>query len=648
MNKSAALLLFLSTLTQGQLIITELMSSSSHVSTSNNGDWFEVTNTGASSVNMNGLGFADSLTLTDRSFFPNYSLAAGASLIVLREASATAFRQTWQIPATLRIFVRTEFTPDISGLSSAGETLYLFDQSGSVTDQFEFGQATSGRSFARLQDGGLIPGGVSTNGAFGARESLETPADTASPGTVAAPAPPLPPEFLGEQRGLSVVAGTDLAIFDSPIQVSDPNSSDTLTLTVISQPTWLTVGAISNGGATLSGTPTDADAGEAILTVELSDGVAETSNTQESYRIYVNPTTSPIILNEFNAVDDDEFLGGVPAAGETASTDSFFGRVLGNGGDWVEFVITGDGGPSLVNASGWQIEIGSVEAGIFSPSSTATLNEAPFWKDLPSGTILTFSAEPTNLSRTDNLSTQGFASANISYADTDLIETTGSSLAITPFNTAIRILDKDGQTLFGPAGEGIGGLTGIGDTEILELEDDPTALINGLSVEGGGLDGYDPGSSSSTFGAPNLFADTPASPDRAQDFSAFIATPFERWVQSFGIAAPSALTDTDADGILDFAEFLFGGDPTNPNSKPYVGIEAETTSISFDVRLGASPAGQEPVVTRSPDLQTWLTTELLLTSDTPSPIGSAYRRRSYQYTGTEQQMFFQAFSAPNP
>lgn len=642
-----ALFLSLTALTQGQLIITEIMSSSSHELTTKNGDWFEVTNTGASAVNMSGIGFSDSLAVVDRSFFPSFTLPAGDSLIVLREADATDFRQTWQIPAGVRIFVRTEFTPEVSGLSSLGETLYLFGLNGAITDQFEFGPATTGRSFARFLDGGLIPGGVSTNGVYGARESLETPADTASPGTVAAPAPPLPPEFLGPQ-GVSMNADTDLAIQDFSIQVSDPNASDTLTLSVVSKPAWLSVGALVNGAAPLSGTATAADAGEAILVLELSDGVPETSNVQATYHIYVNPTSSPIVLNEFNAVDDDKFLGGIPAAGEPASTDSFFGRVLGNGGEWVEFVVTGDGGPSLVDASGWQIEIGSVEAGVFTPLSTAILNEAPFWKDLPSGTILTLSAEPTDTSRVDNLTTLGFASANISYGDSDYMETTGASFAITPSNTALRILDRNDRTIFGPAGEGIGGLAGIGDTEILELEDDPAPTITGLSVEGGGLDGYDPGSSSSTFGAPNLFADTPTSPDRAQDFSAFVATPFERWVQSFKIPSPSTQTDADADGFSDFEEFLFGGDPTDPNSIPNVCIAPETGIISFDIRLGTSPAGQEPVAERSSDLQSWFTTELTMVSDTPSPIGSAYRHRSYHYTGSEPRVFLRAFSAPNP
>ena len=51
--------------------------------------------------------------------------------------------------------------------------------------------------------------------------------------------------------------------------------------------------------------------------------------------------------------------------------------------------------------------------------------------------------------------------------------------------------------MFGPAGEGAGGVTGVSSTEIGELEQDPTSQITPLSL-------YDDGSSS-TFGSPNGF-----------------------------------------------------------------------------------------------------------------------------------------------
>jgi len=640
------------TLLQAELLITEVMSSSRHIQTTINGDWFELTNTGDSSINLSGYGFADSLLAIDRSIFASASLGAGESLIVLREreiTSASTFRNTWGLPPSFPIFLRSQFTPEPGGLSSLGETLYLFNPSGVQIDAFEFGPASAGQSFARLQDGGLIPGGISTAGNFGAQTSMEVPADVASPGFVAEPASPLPPEFQGEP-GVSVLVGTNISGQNFSLMVTDPNPEDTLTLTVMSKPDWLTVSALSNGSATLSGMPAAQDAGEATLTIELSDGVAETSNTTRIYRINVIPASSPIILNEYNAVDPDEFLDGVAEPGTAGAMDSFFGRILGNGGEWVEFVITGDGGPSLVDLSGATIELGSMEDGVFLQNNSRTLTTHPLWRDLPSGTILTFSDEETNLNRGGDLTADGYQSVNIQYEDLEFMEGTAQpAFDITPNNTAFRIRNRDGFVVFGPAGEGVGGLSGIGDTEILELEDDPSPTVTGLSVEGGGLDGYDPSSSSSTFGAPNLFATGPDLPDRAQNFSAFIGTRFERWLRSFGLplnTEPNA--DSDGDGRSNQAEFLFGGDPTNSNSFPVTGLNPETGDLTFDIRANA---GQFPTprAERGSDLINWTTEEFseVLEANIVSPIGAAFDRRSFRYEGSEPRMFFRVIS-PEP
>ena len=44
---------------------------------------------------------------------------------------------------------------------------------------------------------------------------------------------------------------------------------------------------------------------------------------------------SPLILNEYNAVTPTKLL-------KNLGTDSFWGRIPGNGGDWFELVVTGD------------------------------------------------------------------------------------------------------------------------------------------------------------------------------------------------------------------------------------------------------------------------------------------------------------------
>ena len=56
---------------------------------------------------------------------------------------------------------------------------------------------------------------------------------------------------------------------------------------------------------------------------------------------------APLIMNEFNAVGAGEYLNGgtelVDGDGNSTNppSDSFFGRIAGNGGDWIELVVVG-------------------------------------------------------------------------------------------------------------------------------------------------------------------------------------------------------------------------------------------------------------------------------------------------------------------
>ena len=52
-----------------------------------------------------------------------------------------------------------------------------------------------------------------------------------------------------------------------------------------------------------------------------------------------------IILNEYNAVGNADFLNGGDAAADEdggRASDCYFGRVQGNGGDWFELVVITD------------------------------------------------------------------------------------------------------------------------------------------------------------------------------------------------------------------------------------------------------------------------------------------------------------------
>ncbi|MBA2320329.1 MAG: CotH kinase family protein, partial [Deltaproteobacteria bacterium] len=85
---------------------------------------------------------------------------------------------------------------------------------------------------------------------------------------------------------------------------------------------------------------------------------------------------SPAILNEWNAAEPDALL----ADGDTA-----LGRLAGNGGDWIELVVTEDG----TDLRGWRI---TMEDRI-GPAGEISLSDDPLLADLRAGTLLTIAED---------------------------------------------------------------------------------------------------------------------------------------------------------------------------------------------------------------------------------------------------------------
>lgn len=162
-------------------------------------DWFELTNFGSSSVNLNGYYWDDDgPTGADGALFGIASLSPGESLIVLQgsettDGIATAFRTDFSLPTSLQVLTEDDFTgPDeFSGLSSNGDEISLWDTDPNVPgaifnliDFVEFGAATEGVSFD-FSSGSAVPSVAGTNGA-----STTAGGDVSSPGfAVAVPEP---------------------------------------------------------------------------------------------------------------------------------------------------------------------------------------------------------------------------------------------------------------------------------------------------------------------------------------------------------------------------------------------------------------------------------------------------------------------------
>ncbi|MDA0215234.1 MAG: hypothetical protein O2875_07710 [Planctomycetota bacterium] len=227
----------------------------------------------------------------------------------------------------------------------------------------------------------------------------------------------------------------------------------------------------------------------------------------------------PIILNEFNAVSATGFLGGGTqtddAAGGQAS-DPQFGRSLGNGGNWCEFVIIAENLDMRNWILRWQDK---------TDSGTIRLSNNTFWSNLPSGMILTF---------TESTATQGGVNTDLSYNpsagdrsvnvntfDTTLISQTTSTkplhtsgeFSVSNDRWAIEVRDQSFAPIVELQGEGspnyFGG--GVGSDDVCRLRANPSGRIDAASF-------YDDSSTSSTFGKQNSWVSCPSSAVVTQSF----------------------------------------------------------------------------------------------------------------------------------
>jgi hypothetical protein len=198
-----------------------------------------------------------------------------------------------------------------------------------------------------------------------------------------------------------------------------------------------------------------------------------------------------IILNEYNAVDSTSFLGGGDSSADdegTRASDSYFGRVPGNGGDWFEMVVIKD----HLDMRGWQLDT-YVSAKL---DKTLTLTADPLWSDLRAGTIITVAQDVPN--RVSYNPAAGDWWINVQAKDgADGKYISAKSFSVTNKNFQLRIRNVSGAVVFGPAGEGVAPNAKVNGTEIFLLKDDPSAAITANSPD------YDSNHHFSTFGAPN-------------------------------------------------------------------------------------------------------------------------------------------------
>jgi hypothetical protein len=183
--------LFLAGSVRANIIISEVDSAGSGSSSGYLGDWFELTNTGASAVNISGWkvddnsdSFGAALTLTGIS-----SIAAGQSVVFFETtvagSSTSNFLAAWGLPGT---FPLGTYNGGGAGLSQSGDHVNIFDSLGVLQANVIFNAPTGTATFDNSAglNGVTIsaPSVVGVNGAYTA-----TNGEIGSPGTIGVPEP---------------------------------------------------------------------------------------------------------------------------------------------------------------------------------------------------------------------------------------------------------------------------------------------------------------------------------------------------------------------------------------------------------------------------------------------------------------------------
>lgn len=195
---------------------------------------------------------------------------------------------------------------------------------------------------------------------------------------------------------------------------------------------------------------------------------------------------APLVLNEWNAVDPDGWLGGEDGDG----ADATLGRVLGNGGDWIELLAIED-----VDLRGWTLTMtdrnGDAGALVFS--------DDPLLANVRAGTLFTIAEDlPEDPAYDPDRGDWRFhlragASGAGRYVSATAFDVTSRDWQLT-------IQDGDGHVRFGPVGEGVEPRAGISGEEVGLLQAMPDAKTRRD-------DGAYGAEARSTFGAPNVWGD---------------------------------------------------------------------------------------------------------------------------------------------
>jgi Fn3 associated/CotH kinase protein len=204
---------------------------------------------------------------------------------------------------------------------------------------------------------------------------------------------------------------------------------------------------------------------------------------------YEVDATPQVVLNEWNTVAEDGYLD--EGEWENDGLDAAYGRIVGNGGDWIELLVLEDG----TDLRGWRISMEDRRA----QRGELTFTDDVLLSDLRAGTILTIAEDLPEDSSYDP--DGGDWRFHLRAGE----QGTGTYISATAFDVTnldwtMTLWDADSAVAFGPAGESVSPADGISSGEVGLLKADPSDSLRRTSADYGA-------SRHSTFGSPNVWDD---------------------------------------------------------------------------------------------------------------------------------------------
>nr|MDZ8062739.1 SdiA-regulated domain-containing protein [Nostoc sp. EkiNYC01] len=292
-------------------------------------DWFELTNTGTSAVDITGWKFDDNSNSFAASVALNgiTSIGAGESVIFIEGATVNpTFLSNWfgaNPPASLKI---GNYSGSGVGLGTGGDAVNIYNSTGALQANIVFGASPAAAPFATFDNAALSNNAtiatLSAVGVNGAFVAVNSSTEIGSPGTIATP---LPTIAIAAQDANAAEAGNDPGIF----RISRTGSTTNALTVNYTIATGAGQATSADYTPTLTGTATIA-AGQSFVdititpvddtTIEGTETVSLTLSSNANYTLGTATATVAIADNDAIRIHDIQGTGHISALrGQTVS-----------------------------------------------------------------------------------------------------------------------------------------------------------------------------------------------------------------------------------------------------------------------------------------------------------------------------------------